>query len=161
MILSIALAVEGAQVRSFRRCSADWRKQLRGVERAKRWPSSPVHPPCAAPSSNRAPTCADLRGVVLEDRLGMFTWVGVAVTMLASPPERGVGQRMSPQVLSPTLVAHRVERTTQARLEGWLTNLAVVRPRGGGDAEAPSAVRLFLAVAPVGKSAGFLAIGTF
>ena len=92
----------------------------------------------------------------------MLSWVGVTVTMLASPPEGRVAQRLSPDVLSSTLVAaRRPERTAQAQLEGWLTNLAVVRPRGGYDG-AQSAMLLFVAVAPVGRhSVGLQVIGSF
>ncbi len=67
---------------------------------------------------------------------------------------------MSPDVLSRTLVAQRPKRTVEAQLEGWLANLAVVRPRGG-DGGAPSAMLLFVAVVPVGRSVGIQAIGSF
>ena len=89
----------------------------------------------------------------------MLTWVGVAVTVLASPAEIGVTQALSAAVLSPTLVRHAPERSSMAILEGWLTNLAVVRPAHGAFG---SSSMLFMAVAPVGRhSMGLQVIGTF
>ena len=88
----------------------------------------------------------------------MLSWVGLAVTLLASPAEAAVTQPMSPDVLSRTLVSHAPERTAAARLAGWLTNLAVVRPYGAG----PGSMLLFVAVAPVGRhSVGLQAVGSF
>ena len=88
----------------------------------------------------------------------MLAWVGVAVTVLASPAETGVAQALSPEVLSPALVTHAPERTASAVLEGWLTNLAVVRPAQGGS----GSMLLFMAVAPVGRhSMGLQVIGSF
>lgn len=90
----------------------------------------------------------------------MLAWVGVAVTVLASPAERGVTHSLSSDVLSPALVSHAPARTTAQRLEGWVSSLAVVR-RGVGSAGTDS-MRLFVAVAPVGRhSMGLQAIGSF
>jgi hypothetical protein len=90
----------------------------------------------------------------------MLAWVGVAVTMLASPAERGRTQPMSSDVLLPSLVRQAPDRTSEERLEGWLSNLAVVRRRPGGTGT--SSMMLFVAVAPVGRhSMGLHAIGSF
>lgn len=90
----------------------------------------------------------------------MLSWVGVAVTMLASPAEGGVTQALSQDVLSPQLVSPAPQRTAAALLEGWLTNLAVVRPAHGGAAS--SSMLLFMAVAPVGRhSVGLQVVGSF
>ena len=71
----------------------------------------------------------------------MLPWVGLAVTVLASPVERGVAQPLSPDVLSPTLVRQAPERSPAALLEGLLTQLAVVRPgpRGAAESSMPEA----------------------
>jgi hypothetical protein len=88
----------------------------------------------------------------------MLAWVGVAVTMFASPAETGVAQALSPHVLSQGLVGQVPERTAAARLEGWLTNLALVRP--GPDRA--SSMLLFVAVAPVSRhGVGVQAVGSF
>lgn len=91
----------------------------------------------------------------------MLPWVGLAVTVLASPVERGVAQPLSSEVLSPALVRPAPESSPAAILEGWLTQLAVVRPRPRGAAE--SSILLFVAVAPVGRgsSVGLQAVGSF
>ncbi|HET6984627.1 MAG TPA: hypothetical protein VFI53_20955 [Myxococcaceae bacterium] len=90
----------------------------------------------------------------------MLTWVGVAVTVLASPAEPGATYAMSRDVLSPTLVRHAPERTANEFLEGLLSNLAVVR-RSPGRA-GTDAMMLFVAVAPVSRySMGLHAIGSF
>ena len=87
----------------------------------------------------------------------MLAWVGVAVTVLASPADRGVTHSLSSDVLSPALVSHAPERTTTERLEGWLSSLAVVQ-RGSGT----GSMVVFVTVAPVGRhSMGFQAIGSF
>jgi hypothetical protein len=87
----------------------------------------------------------------------MLTWVGVAVTVLASPAQPGATYALSRDVLSPTLVRHAPERTANERLEGLLSNLAVVRRSSGTDA-----MMLFVAVAPVSRySMGLRAIGSF
>jgi hypothetical protein len=96
----------------------------------------------------------------LKTPTDMLTWVGVAVTVLASPAERGATYALSRDVLSPTLVRHAPERTANERLEGLLSNLAVVR-RSSGRAGA-DAMMLFVAVAPVSRySMGLQAIGSF
>jgi hypothetical protein len=90
----------------------------------------------------------------------MLAWVAITVTVLASPAETGIAQALSPEVLSPTLVRHAPERSSMAILEGWLTNLAVVRPPHGG--LGTSSMLLFMAVAPVGRhSMGLQIVGTF
>jgi len=90
----------------------------------------------------------------------MLTWVGVAVTVLASPAEGAFTQALSPEVLSPTLVRHAPERTAAAVLEGWLTNLAVVRPAQGG--AGTGSMLLFMTVAPVGRHGmGLQTVGSF
>jgi hypothetical protein len=90
----------------------------------------------------------------------MLSWVGLVVTLLASPADAGVTRALSPDVLAPTLASHVSQRTGSALLEDWLTNLAVVRP-GRGDA-ATGSMMLFLAVAPVGRhSVGLQAVGSF
>ena len=97
---------------------------------------------------------------LLNTRGDMLTWVGVAVTVLASPAEPGAMYALSRDVLSPTLVRHAPERTANERLEGWLSNLAVVRrSRGRADSDA---MMLFVAVAPVSRyTMGLQAIGSF
>jgi hypothetical protein len=90
----------------------------------------------------------------------MLAWVGVAVTVLTSPAERGAPYALSRDVLAPTLVRHAPERTANARLEGWLSNLAVVRRSSGRTGS--DAMMLFVAVAPVSRySMGLQAIGSF
>ena len=90
----------------------------------------------------------------------MLPWVGVAVTVLASPAELGVSQSLSADVLSPSLVRHVPESSTSARLEAWLAQLAVLRPGQGGTLAASP--MLFLAVTPVGRHGmGLQAIGSF
>jgi hypothetical protein len=89
----------------------------------------------------------------------MLPWVGVAVTVLASPAELGVSQSLSSDVLSPSLVRHVPESSSSARLEAWLAQLAVLRPAQGGGACSPM---LFVAVTPVGRHGmGLQAIGSF
>ena len=90
----------------------------------------------------------------------MLAWVGIAVMVLASPAGRGRTQPLSSDVLSPSLVREAPETSPVARLEGWLSQLAVVRPgrRGAGG----SSMLLFVAVAPVGRgSVGVQAVGSF
>ena len=90
----------------------------------------------------------------------MLTWVGVAVTVLASPAEHGATTALSRDVLSPTLVRHAPERTPNEFLEGLLSNLAVVRRSPGR--EGADAMMLFVAVAPVSRySMGLQVIGSF
>ena len=90
----------------------------------------------------------------------MLAWVGVAVTVLASPAERGVTHSLSSDVLSPGLVSHASERTTEERLEGWFSTLAVVQRASGSSGT--GSMLLFVAVAPVGRhSMGVQAIGSF
>jgi hypothetical protein len=90
----------------------------------------------------------------------MLAWVGVAVTVLASPAGRGVTHVLPGDVLSPALVGDAREPTPAERLDGWLSTLAVVR-KGSASAGAGSMV-VFFAVGPVGRhSMGFQAIGSF
>jgi len=90
----------------------------------------------------------------------MLAWVGLAVTVLASPADRGISQPLSSDVLSPTLVCHVPESTTAARLEAWLAQLAVLRP--GQRSAGTGSMMLFLAVAPVGRHGmGLQVIGSF
>ena len=90
----------------------------------------------------------------------MLAWVGVAVTVLASPAGRGVTHVLPGDVLSPALVRDAREPTTAERLDGWLSTLAVVR-RGSASSGSGSMV-VFVAVGPVGRhSMGFQAIGSF
>jgi hypothetical protein len=96
----------------------------------------------------------------LKTQGDMLAWVGVVVTVLASPADRGVTHSLSSDVLSPALVSQAPQRTTNERLEGWLSSLAVVQ-RGSGSSGTGSMV-VFVAVAPVGRhSMGFQAIGSF
>ena len=96
----------------------------------------------------------------MKTPVAMLAWVGVVVTVLASPAETGVTQALSPKVLSPTLVRHAPARTAAAVLEGLLTNLAVVRPAQGSLGS--GSTFLFMTVAPVGRhSVGLQAIGSF
>jgi hypothetical protein len=89
----------------------------------------------------------------------MLSWVGVAVTVLASPAGMGGTQAMSEAVLSPSLVRHVPERSAAAHLEDWLGNLALVRPEQVGGV---SGLRIFVAVAPVSRhSVGLQALGSF
>ena len=90
----------------------------------------------------------------------MLSWVGIAVTVLASPAELGASRSLSSDVLSPSLVQHVPESSTSARLEAWLAQLAVVRPAKGGSAL--TSPMLFVAVTPVGRHGmGLQAIGSF
>lgn len=90
----------------------------------------------------------------------MLAWVGVAVTVLASPAGRGVTHVLPGDVLSPALVRDARAPTTAQRLDGWLSTLAVVR-KGSGSSGSGSMV-VFVAVGPVGRhSMGFQAIGSF
>jgi len=90
----------------------------------------------------------------------MLSWVGVAVTLLASPAGRGVAPPVSSDVLSRSLVRDAPECTATERLEGWLANFAVVRKRPG--TQGPSSPMLFVAVTPVGRHGmGLQAIGSF
>jgi hypothetical protein len=90
----------------------------------------------------------------------MLTWVGVAVTLLASPTGDGVAPPMSSDVLSRSLVRDAPECTTTERLEGWLANFAVVRKRPG--IAGTSSPMLFVAFTPVGRHGlGLQAIGSF
>ena len=90
----------------------------------------------------------------------MLAWVGIAVMVLASPAERGRTQPLSSDVLSPSLVREAPETSPVARLEGWLSQLAVVRP--GPRAAGGTSMLLFVAVAPVGHgSVGVQAVGSF
>jgi len=89
----------------------------------------------------------------------MLPWVGVALTVLASPADRGGSQSLPSDVLSPSLVRQVPEGSTAARLEAWFAQLAVVRPKGG---VGTSSMMLFVAVAPVSRhSMGLQAIGSF
>jgi hypothetical protein len=89
----------------------------------------------------------------------MLSWVGVAVTVLASPPDMGRTEAMSEAVLSPSLVRHVPERSAAAHLADWLGNLALVRPGQAGEV---SGIRIFVAVAPVSRhSVGLQALGSF
>ena len=107
-----------------------------------------------------APTGSIFGARFLKTLAAMLAWIGVAVTVLASPAEMGVTQALSPEVLSPGLVRHAPERTAAAVLEGWLTNLAVVRPAHGG--VETSSMLLFVAMAPVGRHGmGLQIIGSF
>ena len=109
---------------------------------------------------SHAPTWVIREGAVLEDLERMLVWVGLAVTVLATPAGRGVSQPLSSDVLSPTLVRHVPESSTAARLEGWLAQLAVGRPgqRGAGT----GSMMLFVAVAPGARhSMGLQVIGSF
>lgn len=111
---------------------------------------------CVRPRSHRV----IFRGAVLEDPGHMLAWVGVAVTVLASPAERGVPHALSQNVLAPALVRDAHEPTTAERLDGWLSTLAVVRKAPGN--VATESMVLFVAVAPVGRhSMGLQAIGSF
>jgi hypothetical protein len=90
----------------------------------------------------------------------MIAWVGVAVTLLASPADRGGPQPLSPDVLSPTLVRQVPEIGPAARLEAMLGELAVVRP--GTLGAATGSMVLFVLVAPVSRhSMGLQAVGSF
>ena len=90
----------------------------------------------------------------------MLPWVGLAITMLASPVDGGGTRRVSERVLSSALeVSSQPERTTDGRLERWVSSLAVVRP--GSSATASSSILLFVAIAPVGGAVGLRAVGTF
>lgn len=90
----------------------------------------------------------------------MLPWVGIAVTVLASPAELGVSQSLSSEVLSPSLVRQLPESNTSARLEAWLAQLAVLRPGPGGSVL--NSPMLFVAVTPVGRHGmGLQAIGSF
>ena len=96
----------------------------------------------------------------MNTRKAMLPWVGLAVTMLATPVERGVAHPLSSDVLSPSLVREAPETSPVARLEGWLSQLAVVRP--GPRAAGGTSMLLFVAVAPVGHgSVGVQAVGSF
>jgi hypothetical protein len=96
----------------------------------------------------------------LKTLTAMLAWVGIAATVLASPAGAGVTEALAPEVLSPALVSHAPVRTAAAVLEGWLTNLAVVRPAHGG--VDTSSMLLFLAMAPVGRHGmGLQVIGSF
>ena len=107
-----------------------------------------------------APTGSISEARFLKTLAAMLAWVGIAVTVLASPAGTGATQALSPEVLSPTLVRHAPERTATAVLEGWLTNLAVVRPARGG--VETSSMLLFVAGAPVGRHGmGIQVIGSF
>jgi hypothetical protein len=90
----------------------------------------------------------------------MLAWVGVVVTVLASPADRGVSQSLSSDVLSPSLVRQVPEVGPAARLEAMLGELAVLRP---GTLGAPTgSMVLFVLVAPVSRhSMGLQAVGTF
>ena len=89
----------------------------------------------------------------------MLAWVGVAVTVLASPAGRGVTHVLPGDVLSPALVRDAREPTTAERLDGWLSTLAVVR---GSASSGSGSMVVFVAVGPVGRhSMGFQAIGSF
>ena len=117
-----------------------------------------VHRSCSAgaPSSH----WVNFRGPVLEDPERMLAWVGVVVTVLASPAGHGVAQPVSSDVLSSSLARPTPECTATERLEGWLSNLAVVRRRPGGPGA--SSPMLFVAVTPVGRHGmGLQAIGSF
>jgi len=88
----------------------------------------------------------------------MLAWVGVAVTVLASPAGRQVTHALPGDVLSPSLVRLAREPTTAERVDGWLSTLAVVRK---GSRSGASMV-VYVAVGPVGRhSMGFQAIGSF
>jgi hypothetical protein len=90
----------------------------------------------------------------------MLAWVGVAVTVLASPAGSGATHVLSSDVFSPALVREAREPTVTERLDGWLSTLAVVR-KSSGSAGTGSMV-VFFAVGPVGRhSMGFQAIGSF
>jgi hypothetical protein len=90
----------------------------------------------------------------------MIAWVGVAVTLLASPADRGGPQPLSSDVLSPTLVRPVPEIGPAARLEAMLGELAVVRP--GTLGAATGSMVLFVLVAPVSRhSLGLQAVGSF
>jgi hypothetical protein len=91
----------------------------------------------------------------------MLPWVGVVIGMLSSLSEARVTRPVPAQVLSPALVVSAPqEQTTEARLKGWVSGLALLRPGGGGTSEAFSPV-LFVAVAPVRGTVGVWAVGTF
>lgn len=91
----------------------------------------------------------------------MLPWVGAAMAMLLSPSEPRVTQPVSPDVLAATLVVTgRPERTTEARIGRWVSTLALVRP-ARGTSEAPSTMLVFVAVAPLGRTAGLWVIGSF
>src|SRR5262245_44313098 len=66
-----------------------------------------------------APTGSISGARFLKTRAAMLAWVGIAVTVLASPAGTGVTQALSPEVLSPSLVRHASERSGAAILEGW------------------------------------------
>ena len=90
----------------------------------------------------------------------MLAWVGVAVTVLASPAGSGATHLLSSDVLSPALVREAREPTANERLDGWFSTLAVVR-KGSARAGTGSMV-VFVAVGPVGRhSMGFQTIGSF
>ena len=90
----------------------------------------------------------------------MLAWVGVAVTVLASPAGRGASEPVSSDVLSRSVVRDAPECTATERLEGWLANFAVVRKRSGN--AVTSSPMLFVAVTPVGRHGmGLQAIGSF
>jgi hypothetical protein len=90
----------------------------------------------------------------------MSSWLGAAVTMLASPPQASVAGELPSDVLSPALVKAGREPTTEAQMWSWLCSLAAVRP-DLGTSQAPSAVLLFVVIAPVGGAVGVRAIGSF
>ena len=76
----------------------------------------------------------------------MIAWVGVAVTLLASPADRGGPQPRSSDVLSPPLIRQVREIGPAARLEAMLGELAVVRPGTLGAAVAAVGLLVVLAL---------------
>jgi hypothetical protein len=106
----------------------------------------------------------------------MFSWVGVAVTLLASPSQAIVGSDLPKEVLPLELtLVHRTvspsrdrgtepapatEAQTEAQMWSWLAQLAVVRaqPRLR---RGPPSVQMFLVVAPVSGAVGLWAFGSF
>ena len=92
----------------------------------------------------------------------MPPWVGVVIGMLASPSEARITRAVPDHVLSPALVVSAAPgQTTEARLKGWVSGLAVLRPGGGGSSEPFSGPVLFVAVAPVRGTVGVWAVGSF
>jgi hypothetical protein len=103
----------------------------------------------------------------------MFSWVGVAVTLLASPSQPIVGSDLPKEVLplELTLVSRTDSPTfgnrgakpapaTEAQMWSWLAQLAVLRPdprlhRG------PPSMQMFLVVAPMSGAVGLWAFGSF
>jgi hypothetical protein len=103
----------------------------------------------------------------------MFSWLALAGTLFASPPQaivirehpkEALFQRLAmtrrPESASPGHRVAEAEPTTNARIRGWLAHFAVVRPQPPVRRAAPT-VQMFVTLGPVGGTVGLCAIGSF